>query len=100
MSRSSPNTYQILLFYSNYSQESQATRIAIREILNAQSITGSRKFNLQEIDYDINKDRIQKFEVSGTPTLLVVSNGEVLARFFGEKNKSEIEKILYEILQD
>jgi thioredoxin-related protein len=74
--------YTIMLFYSNFNEESLKTRIAMYEFID--KYRHHFKIKAKEINYDIEKNLSQKYGVMGTPVMLFLKNGILIRRHFGE----------------
>jgi thioredoxin-like negative regulator of GroEL len=86
----------LIYFYSNYNRESIKTREAINKSL--EKYYRQIKITFNDVNYDIETSRIQYFDISGTPTLLILINGEIVGRYYGELTSSEIETIFASII--
>lgn len=84
----SQNLYiRIVLFYSNFNQESLKTRVAMHEFMNKHRY--HFKIKAQEINYDVEKTLSKENGVTGTPTLLIFKDQKLLKRHLGEITSEE-----------
>ena len=86
----------LMLFYSNYNQESLATKIAIAETIHQNFL----KYHIQfkEVDCDVDIALKQQYRITGIPTLLAFIDDKLIGRFLGEITKSDIHAIMHNIL--
>jgi len=56
------------------------------------------KIRVGKVDTDANRDTSIQYSVQAIPTVLLFSNGEVVHKFVGLKNKTEFEEAINAIL--
>lgn len=84
--------YKLMLFYSQYSQESQRTRGVIRKFI-AQN-DENHAIDLQEVNYDVEKPLCRQYGVVGIPTLLIYENQNLRKRHLGEISYEEMKSLV------
>jgi thioredoxin-related protein len=84
--------YTIMLFYSNFNEESLKTRVAMYEFIDKHR--HRFKIRAKEVNYDIEKSLSQKYGVMGTPVLLFLKNGILIRRHFGEITPEEFKSFI------
>lgn len=90
--------YKVILFYSRYNWESQRTRMSLRKFLEEQ--WRNHKYYLTEVDYEVERESIREYAVTGIPTVLIYRDDLLVCKRVGEISYHEFEKLFNQILED
>ncbi|MCA9735477.1 MAG: thioredoxin family protein [Deferribacteres bacterium] len=90
--------YSLMLFYRVENMESQATRIAINEAI--QQFDLHKKVIIEEVEYDRENELCKRYNIYGIPTLLTFVNRNLVEKFYGQIQKTDIEKIIRDLIHD
>ena len=90
--------YNIMLFYSNINQTSLKTKVMIHKFINTQNYPF--KINVQEVNYDQDKNLSQQYGIMGTPAIIFFKNGGMIKKHFGEVTLDEFKIIVENMIND
>jgi hypothetical protein len=76
-------------------QQSIKTRVTINDFMEKNQCV--HKVTIKEIDYEQEKDLSNNYGVMGTPAVLLLKNGILLKRHFGEITSNELESLFDDV---
>jgi len=83
---------QLVFFYSPRSGQSRRAEGYLAQVLQRRH--NHETFSLVRVDVDAHPNLAERFEITSTPTLLVIAEGRVCARLSELHGCREIEKML------
>jgi len=83
---------QLVFFYSPRSGQSRRAEGYLAQVLQRRH--NHETFSLVRVDVDAHPDLAERFEITSTPTLLVIAEGRVCARLSELHGCREIAKML------
>ena len=63
-------------------------------VLSALDTQFAEKLFVAKVNTAFDSELVEQYEVRGTPTFLLIKNGEVAERFTGARKKEELEQII------
>ena len=85
-----------ILFYRNVNKQSLQIKMAINDLFAKYGKV--KEIKIKEVNYDVEKNICQQYEIKGIPSLLLLKDGEIIGRFLGEITPEELEIIMKGIL--
>ena len=87
--------YTIMVFFSNFNERSLRARVAVREFIDRDPLSGG--ITTLEVNYEQDRDLCLQYGVTGTPALFLFRKQELVSRHFGEITHEELTKLVGEV---
>ena len=91
--RDSKNIKYHIIFYFFYRENNSDCQVT-KKVLQNFIKRYNRAFVLHEVNFDLQKQICNQFNIYGVPTLVILNNKKVVKRYSGVLGSSEIESIV------